>query len=133
VDLDTQLCVYIRNLGGAAANCGLGVVPANGKLSLQMDPGSKAIQTYFNGNQDMAVNFELALNSDSYETARATLNPIADALTNLKEDGVLSVDGSFEFDHIEITSTPFNQLTDNTGNIYWVATFTAFVTKFNNK
>lgn len=129
MDLDVQLCNFIRGLGGDAANCGLGFVPANGQLSLQMDPGSKATQTYFNGNQDMAMNFELALNSDSYKTARDTLNPIADALTNLEE--LNSADGSFDFDHIEITGMPFNQLVDNTGNIYWITNFIAYVTKNN--
>lgn len=129
MDLDTQLCMFVRSLGADSANCGLGFVPANGQLSLQMDPGSKSIQTYYNGNQDMAMNFELALNSDSYKTARGVLNPIADALTNLET--LNSEDGSFEFDHIEITGMPFNQLIDNTGNTYWITNFIAYVTKNN--
>ncbi|WP_415620441.1 minor capsid protein [Liquorilactobacillus sp.] len=121
--------MFVRSLGTDSANCGLGFVPANGQLSLQMDPGSKPIQTYYNGNQDMAMNFELALNSDSYKTARDVLNPIADALTNLET--LNSEDGSFEFDHIEITGMPFNQLIDNTGNTYWITNFIAYVTKNN--
>lgn len=129
MDLDTQLCMFVRSLGADSANCGLGFVPANGQLSLQMDPGSKSIQTYYNGNQDMAMNFELALNSDSYKAARDVLNPIADALTNLET--LNSEDSSFEFDHIEITGMPFNQLIDNTGNTYWITNFIAYVTKNN--
>lgn len=129
MDLDERLCEYIKSLNKTAAECELGFVPANGELSLQADPGSRASQTYFNGDADMAMNFELALNSQSYRTARETLNPIADALVNLTD--LPSSDGSFLFDHIEITGMPFNQLADQTGNLYWITNFVVYVTKIN--
>lgn len=129
MDLDERLCEHIQSLGGSATKCGLGFVPANGELSLQLDPGSRAIQTYFNGDADMAMNFELALNDRSYKSAREVLNPIADALVNLKE--LESSDGSFLFDHVEITGMPFNQLVDQTGNLYWITNFVVYVTKIN--
>lgn len=128
VDLDSQLCLYIRNLGSDSADCGLGFVPAGGQLSLQMDPGSKIIQSYFNGTEDLAINFELSLNNQSYQEAREILNPIAQALETLREGGIQSANRSFLFDHIEITSRPFNQIIDVSGNIFWTTTFTAYVT-----
>ncbi|RRG08819.1 MAG: minor capsid protein [Lactobacillus sp.] len=129
MDLDERLCEHIQSLGGNAAKCGLGFVPANGQLSLQADPGSRALQTYFNGDADMAMNFDLALNDQSYKAARETLNPIADMLVNLEE--LESSDGSFLFDHIDITGMPFNQLVDQTGNLYWITNFVVYVTKIN--
>lgn len=127
MDLDERLCDYIRTLGHGAEKCNLGFVPANGELSLQMDPGSKATQTYFNGNQDMGMNFELAMNCPSYPEARGALGPIADALAQLKE--LDSHDGSFMFDHIEITGMPFNQIIDATNNMYWITNFVCYVTQ----
>lgn len=132
MDLDERLKDYIQSLGGVAQKCGLGFIPPSGKMSLQMDPGSKATETYWNGNEEMAMNFDLTVAGVDYPTARNALTPVIDGLTNLREQGLESHDGSFEFDHIEITGMPFNQLVDLDGMVYWITNFVCYVTKINN-
>lgn len=136
LDLDERLKTFIQKVNPKnelSSKCGLGFVPPSGKMSLQMDPGSKAIETYWNGNEEMAMNFELALNGVDYPSAREALAPVIDELTSLKEDEVVSSNGSFEFDHIEVTGMPFNQVIDLDGSVYWLTNFICYVTKINNK
>lgn len=132
MDLSDRLVDFIVSLGGEAENCRLGFLAPDDTLSLQLDPGSKVIETYFNGSAEMAMNYALALRDDDFQHAAETLNGIADQLTSLKQDQLLSQDGSFQFDHIEITGYPFNQIIDNTGNMYWITNFIVYITKFNN-
>lgn len=135
LDLDERLKEFVQKVETGSEltkSCGLGFVPPSGKMSLQMDPGSKAIETYWNGNEEMAMNFELALNSVDYPTAREALAPVIDQLTSLKEDEIVSSNGSFEFDHIEVTGMPFNQVIDLDGSVYWLTNFVCYITKINN-
>ncbi|MFT8491562.1 minor capsid protein [Oenococcus sicerae] len=132
MDLDDRLCMYICDIDDTTKNCGLGFVPANGQLSLQLDPGSKPIQTYYNGDQDLAVNFELSTSNDSYVAARTLLNLVIDKLTELETGAIQSSDGSFDFDRIETAGLPFNQVIDTTGKTYWITNFIAYVTKHKN-
>jgi hypothetical protein len=132
MDLSDRLVDFIVSLGGEAKQCRLGFLAPEDILSLQLDPGSKVIQSYFNGSAEMAMNYSLAMRSDDFQHASETLNNIADKLTNLKQDCLPSDDNSFQFDHIEITGYPFNQIIDNTGNMYWITNFVVYITKFNN-
>lgn len=130
MDLDERLCDYIQAQGGDAAKCGIGYAPAEGKISLQQNPGSQEVgQPYFNGNKQMAMNFEVSTNTKNFETARAALAPIADAISNATEEDIKSQDGSFIFDHATISGYAFNQLVDASGNIYWITNFVVYITK----
>lgn len=99
-----------------------------GKESLVIYPlaGSKVSQSYMDGAKDANINLEIAMSSKDGSLLENTLWQVQDYLDML--DDVPSADGSYQFNHIEVTSKPYIAKLDETGWLVFMLTFQVNVT-----
>lgn len=98
------------------------------KESLVIYPlaGSRVTQSYMDGARDADINLEIAMSSKDGNLLESTLWQIQDYLDML--DDVPSDDGSYQFNHIEVTSKPYIAKLDETGWLVFMLTFQVNVT-----
>lgn len=93
--------------------------PKSDSFCIYPIPGSRVIQKYYDGAKDQELNYEIAMK----QTGKG-INEINTILwlvsTHLEELSELtSLDGSFDFESVEITNKPFiNSLDDNKTYIF---------------
>lgn len=98
------------------------------KESLVIYPlaGSRVTQSYMDGARDADINLEIAMSSKDGNLLESTLWQIQDYLDML--DDVPSDDGSYQFNHIEVTSKPYIAKLDETGWLVFQLTIQVNVT-----
>lgn len=106
----------------------------NGKkipeLRLYMLPGSNVISCDYEGNKTEQFNFEIAMRSDDEALINQCLFSIAELLGD-HEFSVVSQDGSFIFNTLQLTSFPHIISADTTGVAVYVLDFQVVVDTFN--
>lgn len=104
-----------------------------GKESLVIYPlaGSRVTQSYMDSAKDANINLEIAMSSKDGSLLENTLWQIQDYLDML--DDVPSEDGSYQFNHIEVTSKPYIAKLDETGWLVFMLTFQVNVTTKEDK
>lgn len=132
LDLDDALADFFDKRTGNHIILGM-VEPEGDQVSLLQDPGSGEIDApYFNGNRQMALNYELLYRSKDYLDAREKLTPYANLIDKINDETVVSKNHSFICDHATISGVPFNQIIEPSGEMLWVTNFQVAITKINN-
>ncbi|GAF14924.1 phage minor capsid protein [Bacillus sp. JCM 19046] len=76
-------------------------------------PGSRTVREYMDGSKDRELNFEFAMRSKDQRKIHETLWSVQNQLDELML--LDSLDGSFQFESIDITNTPFINNADDQG------------------
>lgn len=128
IDLTERLLDVVRASTPSKYEVNIGYLPPVGGMTLQVDPGGHEVDSYLSGDKDMAINYEVAILVKSLKEALDTIKPVSDVISNLRS--LTSADGSFEFDHCDLTGSPWNSEKDERNNIYCMFTFTAYVLQY---
>lgn len=97
--------------------CVLGYLRDGESFCVYPIAGSQVVTEYYDGAKDQALNFEFAMKSTDQQKIHATLWLVQNTLEELST--LNSVDGSFDFEGINITNKPFiNQLSDTKEYIF---------------
>jgi hypothetical protein len=106
----------------------LGTLTATESAALYPMPGGQVVRAYMDGEKDEALNYEYAIKTKDAEKAGEQIWQVTEMLERLNE--LASMDDSFQFDNISVTSKPSQSIADEQGYFYWVIDFTATLTTF---
>lgn len=95
-------------------------------LVVYPSPGSRVVQQYMDGNQDVNLNYQIAMKSKNGGVINDTLWIIQNYLEALMI--VTSIDNSFEFNGLVIANKPFISEADEQGWFVFLLDVTANVT-----
>lgn len=116
----------INSIDGLPVPIRKGYLGTDESLVIYPLPGSAATQEYMDGAKDIGLNFEIAMKSKDGQKLEQALWLISDFLDNLRD--VASLDNSFTFNKLTITSKPFINQYDEQGWLVFLLDFTANVT-----
>ena len=102
------------------------------ELRLQALPNSRVIEEDYGGNKTEQLFMEIAMRGDDEGMINQVLWQIADVLGN-NDYGVVSKDGSFIFNKLDIVSFPQPTMADTSGQVTYVLDFKVTVDTFNEK
>lgn len=91
-------------------------------------PGGRTVTEYMDGTKDRVLNYEFAMKSKRQSVISPTLWMVQNALDELAE--LESEDGSFSFDELIITNTPFINQIDEQGWFVFLLDVQAKITVF---
>ncbi|PAE27913.1 capsid protein [Paenibacillus sp. 7884-2] len=91
-------------------------------------PGGRTVTEYMDGTKDRILNFEFAMKSKRQSVINPTLWMVQNVLDELEE--LESKDGSFEFEYLTITNTPFINQIDEQGWFVFLLDVQANITVF---
>lgn len=91
-------------------------------------PGGRTVTEYMDGTKDRVLNFEFAMKSKQQSVINPTLWMVQNVLDDLEE--LDSEDGSFEFEDLTITNTPFINQIDEQGWFVFLLDVQANITVF---
>ncbi len=91
-------------------------------------PGGRTATEYMDGTKDRILNFEFAMKSKRQSVINPTLWMVQNVLDELEE--LESEDGSFEFEELTITNTPFINEIDEQGWFVFLLDVQASITVF---
>lgn len=88
--------------------------------------GSSTVQEYMDGEKEIKLNYEIAMNSKNQERINEVLWGIQDFLERITD--IESKDGSFSFNNLRITNKPFINFTDDQGWFVFLLNITVELT-----
>lgn len=91
-------------------------------------PGGRTVTEYMDGTKDRILNYEFAMKSKRQSVIHPTLWMVQSVLDELEE--LESEDGSFKFDELIITNTPFINNNDEQGWFVFLLDVQAKITVF---
>lgn len=91
-------------------------------------PGSQVLTEYYDGIKDQQLNYEIAMKSQDGDKIERVLWIISDYLEQLEE--ITSLNKSFEFNSLAITSKPFINDADEQGWFVFLLDFQVKLTTF---
>lgn len=113
MDLAERLAEKINLLEDLPTSIHIGYLTVDNSLQLYPAPGSRTILQDWSGMQERELNFEIAIRTNDSELGSKCLWDISNAIDGLKT--LISKDGSFEFNSIEMTGLPFISDQDTEG------------------
>ena len=131
MDFLERLNDSINSVSGLPIKCKLGYLSPAESLCLYPIPGSKIISQYYDEAKDQQLNYEVAMKSDDQQKVNTTLWLISNHLEELSE--LISLDGSFDFESIEITNKPFINALDDKKNYIFMLDIQAKITTYHIK
>lgn len=99
------------------------------ELRLQALPNSRVIEEDYGGNKTEQLFMEIAMRGDDEGMINQVLWQIADVLGN-NDYGVVSKDGSFVFNKLDVASFPHPTMADTSGTITYAFDFKVTVDTF---
>jgi hypothetical protein len=108
----------------------LGTLTEQESAALTSMPGGQVIRAYMDGEKDKRLNYQYAIKCQAGRSSIA--NTQLWTVTNYLEglDELTSMDGSFQFDTININSQPAQSNADEAGFYYWTVDFYADLTTY---
>ncbi|MGN7311456.1 minor capsid protein [Alkalicoccobacillus gibsonii] len=94
-------------------------------------PGSRTVREYMDGSKDRELNFEFAMRSKDQQKIHETLWSVQTQLDDLLL--LDSMDGTFQFEGIDITNTPFINNADDQGWFVFLLDVQAKITVINKE
>lgn len=128
MDFLDRLQDEVNSLPGLPALLNQGYLGTNESFVVYSLPGGRTVTEYMDGTRDRILNYEFAMKSKSYKKIHDTLWMVQNALDELEE--LESEDGSFEFEELIITNTPFINNADDQGWFVFLLNVQANITVF---
>lgn len=104
----------------------LGPLDRVDSLSLYALPGGRTIQEYYDGAKDKLLNYEISIKTMDQRDALEILDKIANSIENTKD--IKSLNNSYEFQNITISSESYYRDQDEQGFYYYQLTFQSKIT-----
>ncbi|AAU85092.1 minor head protein [Bacillus phage BCASJ1c] len=128
MDFIERLTERVNSIPGLPISCKKGYLGTEESFVVYPLPGSRTVSQYMDGTKDRRLNYEFAMKSKSQRKIDETLWLVQNVLDDLGE--LESADGSFEFEGIDITNTPFINNADNQGWFVFLLDVQAKITVF---
>lgn len=128
MDFIERLTERVNQIPNLPINCKMGYLGTDESFVVYPLPGSRTVREYMNGAKDRQLNFEFSMKSKLQSKIHTTLWLVQNVLDELEE--LKSNDGSFEFDEINITNTPFINNADEQGWFVFLLDVQAKITVF---
>lgn len=111
MDFLDRLQDKVNSLPGISVPLMQGYLDSDESFVVYPLPGGRTVTEYMDGTKDRILNFEFAMKSKRQSVINPTLWMVQNVLDELEE--LESEDGSFEFEELTITNTPFiNQINE---------------------
>ena len=128
IDFLERLKDYINEIPDLTTKARLGYLDDKESLAIYTLPGSTTVREYYDGTEESSINLEIAMKSMDGRKAEQTMWAISQFLENL--ENLTSLDSSFDFDKIIVTSRPFVSGIHEQGWLVFVLNAKAFMTKY---
>lgn len=123
MDLQESLAQAIER--GTGLEITVSYLSPENKLGLVPTPGSHVIESDFAGNQHWQYNYAITIATKSAREAKNKLFAISNFLENLTD--LESLDNSFEFEDIDVSSAPSELEQDEQGTVMYELDIAVFV------
>jgi hypothetical protein len=128
VDFLERLAERVNQIPNLPVYCEPGYLRTGESFVVYPLPGSRTATEYMDGTKERLLNYEFAMRSRVQGAIHSTLWMVQNVLDEL--DDLESRDGSFEFEGITITDTPFINGADDQGWYTFILTIQAQVTVY---
>lgn len=118
----------INKIEGLTSEIKIGYLAPNTSFCVYPIPGSRIVRQYYDGAKDQQLNYEIAMKSTEQKTINDALWLVSNHLEELSE--LSSLDGSFDFESIEITNKPFINALDDKKNYIFMLDIQAKITTY---
>ncbi|MFD1466474.1 minor capsid protein [Lapidilactobacillus mulanensis] len=130
MDFPERLVAEIRKLN-LPIKTRIGNVGTDESAGFYPMPGGQVITEFMDGMKEQQLNYEYVIKSKDQDKAGDQLWAVSNFIEELDE--IPSLDGSYDFEEITITSKPAQSQADEQGFFYWVVDFSAQIITYKKK
>lgn len=125
MDLDLQESLAKSIMKGTGLKLKVAYLSPDSDIGLVPVQGSHVVEADYSGNQLWQYNYAITIKTKSEREAKEKLFAISNYLNGLDE--LLSGNGSFRFNNLEVSSAPSELLEDTAGTVMYELDIAVFV------